>query len=457
MSAVNNLDREIIWFKRILNFRMLQRFHISVWPEKLENIPDEERELLLKAKTITDLIPPDISDDQTSYGWLVNNYQLNGWERITLMLALMPHLRPKILDVFLSGDTITTEFGGVKDTGHKGFLPTGETALFILAGDDLDLRFTLFELFDEKHKFKKANILSLEIPRRGEPELSGALIVSQEIIDIILRGQIRHPKYNADFPAKCITTEMNWEDLILSPITRRQVEEVKIWLKHRERLMDELGMRKRLKPGNKILFYGPPGTGKTLTAQLLGKFIERDVFRIDLSMVVNKYIGETEKNLAKIFDKAEHSNWILFFDEADALFGSRTKTSSSNDRYANQEVSYLLQRIEEYNGIVILASNMKGNIDDAFMRRFNGVVHFPFPKADERQQLWKKAFPEKIIFANDVDLRKIADKYEMSGGHITNIAAWCSLMALEKEDYVVNESMLREGLARELAKEGRTL
>jgi hypothetical protein len=386
----------------------------------------------------------------------VNNYKLNGWERFTLLLALAPHIRPKTLDVFFSKEN-STEYGGIKDTNHKGFLPTGETVMFVLADEDLDLRFSLMEMFDENHKFRKANILSLESQRKGEPELSGALTASREIIDLITRGEIRPPSYGGDFPAKKITTEMDWEDLVLSHTTRRQVEEVQIWLRQRERLMTELGMGKRLKPGYKILFYGSPGTGKTLTACLLGKYTKKDVFRIDLSMIVSKYIGETEKNLAKVFDKAEHADWILFFDEADALFGSRTKVSSSHDRYANQEVSYLLQRIEDYNGIVILASNMKGNIDDAFMRRFSSVVHFPFPKSEERQQLWQKAFPEKLNFSDEIDLRKLADKYEMSGAHITNIVAWCSLMALEKGDYKITETMLREGMSRELAKEGRTI
>jgi SpoVK/Ycf46/Vps4 family AAA+-type ATPase len=345
----------------------------------------------------------------------------------------------------------------VKDTAHRGFLPTGETALFLLCGDDLELRFSMLELFDEKHKFRKANILSINAPAKNEPELSGALTASNEIIDLIARGKIRPPNYGPDFPAKPITTDMDWSDLVLAQSTRKQVEEVQVWLRQRERLMSELGMGKRLKPGYKILFYGSPGTGKTLTACLLGKYTNKQVFRIDLSMIVSKYIGETEKNLAKVFDKAEHSGWILFFDEADALFGSRTKVSSSHDRYANQEVSYLLQRIEDYNGIVILASNMKGNIDDAFMRRFSSVVHFPFPKSEERHQLWQKAFPEKLNFSDEVDLKKLSDKYEMSGAHITNIVAWCSLMALEKGDYKVTDGMLREGMARELAKEGRTI
>jgi AAA+ superfamily predicted ATPase len=455
------LENEIFWFKRVLNFRMLQSYNKNEWPEKIKDLPGDEQEKLLAATQITDLQPPDVTGDKSSYGWLVNNYELNGWERIALVLALVPSVDPKILDVFFQKNQSTgmpvTEYGGAKTSGHKGFLPTGETLMFLAAGNDYELRFALLEMFSNDHKFRKANILSLESPAKDEPELSGALVASREIMDFIMRGQVRPPEYSNDFPAKRITTEMDWNDLVLSPSTKRQVEEVKIWLRNREKLSADLGMSKRLRPGYKVLFHGSPGTGKTLTACLFGKYTGKDVFRIDLSMIVSKYIGETEKNLAKIFDKADHSDWILFFDEADALFGSRTKVSSSHDRYANQEVSYLLQRIEDYKGIVILASNMKGNIDDAFMRRFNSSVHFPFPKPEERQLLWQKAFPEKLSLSDEVDLKKLSDKYEMSGANITNVVAWCSLMALENGDYLVTDSMLREGMAKELAKEGRTI
>ena len=134
---------------------------------------------------------------------------------------------------------------------------------------------------------------------------------------------------------------------------------------------------------------GPPGTGKTMTASLLGKEFNKDVYRIDLSQIVSKYIGETEKNLEKIFVKAEHKDWILFFDEADALFGKRSNVQSAHDKYANQEVSYLLQRVEDFSGLIILASNYKTNIDSAFVRRFNAIIHFPMPGHHERFELWR--------------------------------------------------------------------
>lgn len=454
VDTATSIAAELEWFRRVLNFRMLQSYNRVEWPEKLKSVSENEAKLLSGATSILDFDPPKPEADH-GYYWLVNNYKLNGWERILLLLTLAPHIQPDLLDAFLSEKH--NEYGGVKGTNHKGFLPTGQTAFFLLSENNHQLKSPLMQMLSAEHKFHKANILALESAPKGEPELSGALVPSREIIDIVTRGFVRPPEFGNDFPAKRITTEMTWDDLVLAPVTKRQVEEVKIWIRQRERLHTELGMAKRVKPGYKILFYGSPGTGKTLTACLLGQYTNKHVFCIDLSMIVSKYIGETEKNLSKVFDKAEHSDWILFFDEADALFGSRTKVSNSHDRYANQEVSYLLQRIEDYNGIVILASNMKGNIDDAFMRRFSSVVHFPFPKSDERLQLWKKAMPEKLSLAQEVDMKKLADRYEMSGANITNIIAWCALMALEKGDMMVTDAMLRDGMARELAKEGRTL
>ena len=148
---------------------------------------------------------------------------------------------------------------------------------------------------------------------------------------------------------------MAWDDLVLDDLVHEQVQEINTWLEHGATLMSDWGLYRKIKPGYRSLFYGPPGTGKTLTASLLGKTSGRDVYRIDLSMVVSKYIGETEKNLSKIFDTAENKNWILFFDEADSLFGKRTATNSSNDRHANQQTAHLLQRVEDFPGVVILA------------------------------------------------------------------------------------------------------
>jgi len=190
----------------------------------------------------------------------------------------------------------------------------------------------------------------------------------------------QQPTFSAEFLARKIGTELQWSDLVLPESTLEAIEEVKRWVLHGDTLLRDWGLRHRLHPGFTCLFHGPPGTGKTLSACLLGKHCGCDVYKVDLSMIVSKYIGETEKNLARIFDAAENKHWILFFDEADALFGKRTRVDDAHDRYANQEVSFLLQRIEEFAGVVILASNFKTNIDDAFLRRFHNVVEFPMPR-----------------------------------------------------------------------------
>ncbi|WP_431214056.1 ATP-binding protein [Puia sp. P3] len=176
--------------------------------------------------------------------------------------------------------------------------------------------------------------------------------------------------------------------------------------------------------------------------------MRKDVYKIDLSMVVSKYIGETEKNLELLFARAEDKGWILFFDEADALFGKRTSVRDANDKYANQEVSYLLQRIEDFNGLIILATNMKNNIDEAFIRRFNAILRFPFPEAAERKLIWKKSFPAGAEFAaapganggagvgvggaGVVDLPEVVKKYELAGGSIINVVHYASLKAVER-------------------------
>lgn len=178
-----------------------------------------------------------------------------------------------------------------------------------------------------------------------------------------------------------------------------------------------------------------------------------DVYRIDLSMVVSKYIGETEKNLAKVFDLAQNRNWILFFDEADALFGKRTTANSSNDRHANQEVAYLLQRIEDFPGTVILATNLLNNIDEAFLRRFQSVIYFPVPDQDMRLELWQKMLPAKWLEAEGGKMLEEMMRYELSGGAIANVIRRCALQLLANKDKILRQEVLLQAIHKELRKE----
>jgi len=408
---------------------------------------------------IYDIAPPDLSNDSSMYSQVVKHYKMGVGERIILLLSLAPHLQPHLLDVFYvknaNYDRGFTEFGGVKGQNHSGFIPTGETVAFILSANSLERRFAILEFFAEEHYFSKYKILKLASTQNDEPFLSGILSISVEYLNYFTSGTSQKPDYNINFPAKRITTQLDWDDLVLDQATLEEVLEVKDWIEYGDTLLNEWGMSKKIKPGFRTLFYGPPGTGKTLTASLLGKSAGLDVYRIDLSMVVSKYIGETEKNLANIFDQAQNKNWILFFDEADALFGKRTQTSSSNDRHANQEVSYLLQRVEDFPGIVILATNLKANLDDAFTRRFQSMIYFAIPGVDHRLKLWQQAFSDKSIHEDKVDLADIAEKYELAGGAIINVTRYCSMMALKRKSNIILQKDIVTGIRKEFGKEGK--
>lgn len=257
-----------------------------------------------------------------------------------------------------------------------------------------------------------------------------------------------------EFPAKRVTTVLEWGDMVVDYRVALALEEINTWINGQRTIMQEWGLERFLKAGYRALFYGPPGTGKTLAATLLGKRNDMDVYRVDLSMIVSKYIGETEKNLAQVFDMAENRRWILFFDEADALFGKRTSTTTSNDRHANQEVAFLLQRIEDFPGTVILATNLKSNLDEAFLRRFQAMVYFPMPDEESRKLLWQKMLPATWLQEDRDTLLGCAVKAELSGGSIANVIRSCALQLLATHTDKLSKEMLDYALKKELAKEG---
>ncbi len=349
------------------------------------------------------------------------------------------------------------QFGGVRGSNHRGLLPTGETAQFIIAGNNLERRITIQNLLLNESKLMKENIIELESVKEGEPLMSGRLLLSEEWLHKLLMNNETSPKFSSAFPAKQLLTPMNWDDLVLPVFTLDQINDITIWLQHNNAILNDEVLKRKIKPGYRVLFYGSSGTGKTLTAALLGKQFGKEVYRIDISQMVSKYIGETEKNLEKVFTKAENKNWILFFDEADALFGKRTNVQSSHDRYANQEVSYLLQRVEDYPGLLILASNFKSNMDDAFLRRFHSIIHFPNPKASDRLKLWQKTLPSTYKIEAKTNLNELAEKYDLNGAAIVNIVHYATLKAASRRDEFVYYNDIIEGIRKEYRKEERTM
>ena len=248
-----------------------------------------------------------------------------------------------------------------------------------------------------------------------------------------------------------------WDDIVLPAERISQLQEICRHAEYRHIVYGNWGFDRKLSYGKGVnaLFSGPAGTGKTMAAEVIANELQRDIYKIDLSQVVSKYIGETEKNLHRIFQEAYGSNAILFFDEADALFGKRSEVKDAHDRYANIEIAYLLQKMEEYDGITILATNLRKNIDEAFTRRMQFIVEFPFPDEEMRRRIWSIIFPKEMPISEEVNLDVLAERFRLSGGNIKNIAlagAFCAA----GDGGVVQMTHLIHAVRREYQKLGRT-
>lgn len=404
---------------------------------------------------------PVVAEDDDPFTLFIQHRRLTVDEFVMLITALVPHVLPgffeAILEKYLPQGGDFTPIGGVKGINTRSLLPTGETVMFLLAGEDLPRRAEVQQLLGSRHFFSKERLVYLEEMRVGEPVFSGRLILDPEQVQLFTLGYAAPPRTGTNFPAQQVETVLDWDDLVLNQQTRSQLQEIETWIRYNDALLFDWKMHRHVKPGFRALFYGPPGTGKTMAAGLLGKHTNHDVYRIDLSMIVSKFIGETEKNMAGLFEKAENKKWILFFDEADALFGKRTNVKDAHDRYANQEVSYLLQKIEEYPGLCILASNFKSNLDDAFARRFQCIVYFPVPKVAERLTLWQNTIPQAVELEESIALPQIAETYELTGSNIVNVVHFCCLQAMAGNTNIISMDNMVKGIKRELQKENKLI
>ncbi|MEU9671667.1 ATP-binding protein [Streptomyces bobili] len=251
-----------------------------------------------------------------------------------------------------------------------------------------------------------------------------------------------------------VECQASWDDLVLPADRLELLADIRDQIRHHHRVHTVWGFGERVKQGLSALFSGPSGTGKTMAAEVLARDLGLDLYKVDLSGVVSKYIGETEKNLARLFAEASATGAILFFDEADALFGKRTEVSDAHDRYANIETSYLLQKLDEHDAPVILATNLRQNLDEAFTRRIRFAVDFPFPEADSRMRIWRAHFPAQAPVAPDLDLRTLAKDFPVSGGSIRTIVLNAAFLAAA-DDSAIGQRHLLRGTRREYDKIGR--
>ncbi len=432
------IEEELHWLQNVIVTRLKLYFNQDGSHNSIKEIPF-----------------PDYSEYKGAYPDFIKQHALNSHDRLALILAFTPILKPQLFDSFLIKNSHTeqrfVEFGCVKKNDSERIFPTMETLLFILSGDNVEDKIQWTKYFSAHFLFVKKIILT-----ERSPLTTAILTPSAPIVETLIYERKYTPEFSLDIPARRLITMQQWDDLILDDYTMTQINEIQLWINHGERMLAEWELGKKIKPGYRALFYGPSGTGKTFTASLLGRYTGKEVYCIDLSMMVSKYIGETEKNLSKLFDIAENRNWILFFDEADALFGKRTGIKDAHDRYANQEVAYLLQRVEAYNGLIVLATNLKSNIDEAFARRFQNVVRFSIPDAEMRLRLWQRTFSPKTSFEKEVNLKEIAQKYAITGGTILNVVQYASLKAISRNNNIILNNDIIKGIRKEYYKLGKT-
>lgn len=394
---------------------------------------------------------------QGNYVDFVLDNHLQMPERLCLALSVASLLKPQLLEAFYISNNDTgwrfVEFGCVQDTQSTVLLPSVHTLLFLLCGVEVEARIAYLKYFAQHQLFTHHMVMQGGLQTNIQNE-AGVLQLQKAFIHQLIYNGEYTIAFSSTFPARRLETLHTWQDLVLPDYTMQQVEELKTWVEFGNTMLREWDMYGKVPQGYKVLFYGESGTGKTLTAGLLGKYTQKAVYVIDLSSVVSKYIGETEKNLAAVFDEAEKHDWILFFDEADALFGKRTNVKTAHDRYANQEVSYLLQRLETYKGLVVLSSNYKSNIDDAFARRFQSMIYFPMPDAALRLRLWQNTFSAHTHLHKSIDLNTIAADYKLSGGNIVNVVRYASLMAIKNNTNIIQHQDIIDGIVREFDKRG---
>jgi SpoVK/Ycf46/Vps4 family AAA+-type ATPase len=257
--------------------------------------------------------------------------------------------------------------------------------------------------------------------------------------------------------AELVPTVHSWDDIVLPTDTIAQLREITARARHLHQVYHHWGFNRKIATnrGLSALFTGPSGTGKTMAASIIARELGLELYRIDLSAVVSKYVGETEKNLGRVFDEAWRSNAVIFFDEADALFGKRSEVRDSHDRYANIEVNYLLQRMDSFEGIAILASNLAQNIDDAFQRRLQFMINFPFPEAGDRYHIWQRIWPAETPLAPDLDFRFLADRFKLNGGNIRNVVLQAAFLSATAGEPQVTMQHILAALLREIRKTGK--
>jgi len=327
----------------------------------------------------------------------------------------------------------------------------------MLAGGDLEARFKGAEIFNKKHPLFSQHILEFDEIGNGGIRMRGQLRISEEFLERLTTGKAFQPSYSSKFPLKPLTSDLDWSDLGLNPKLQKELQGILNWIKHEEDLLDNWGLSQHINAGYKSLFHGPSGTGKNLAAALIGKSTHREIYEVESSLLLGRHFRRNNEHIDSFFRTAERNDWILFFDEADSLFGKRTNVRESNSRYANQEVSYLRQKIEEYSGIILLAAETKEELEFPFP--LDASIAFPEPDSRQRLVLWTSIFggdDKKYQLAKDIDFQELASKFEVNREDIIQVLKYATTAAIGRNSNLIEKKDILEGIRRELTQDRKT-
>ncbi len=445
-ANVDCLQEELKWITDLVRFRV----------SGMKSVLDGKGEIWLSAPQL--ISAPVLPEG--AYREFVLKHELNYAERLLLIMCFSAAYDTDVLGHFCGIDPDEKKqyqcLGGRIDQDSYVFYPTLQTLLFLLAGKDR--RTSAKYLY---HLRKRSKLFVEQIVYFVKKEEDTGYWPNREVrldstyYDYFLFSE--RPRLDAGdhFPARLLQTDKTFDDLILPENTIAHLKPAMDYLRNQKKVFEKEGASGKIKGGHVMMLYGPPGTGKTLTASIIGRHLGVDVYAIELSQIVSKYIGETEKNIDKVFERLQDKNCIIFFDEADALFGKRTEVKDAKDKYANQETSHLLQKVEQCNALIILASNFKQNLDDAFTRRILTYVHIPPPEEEERFKMWRKGIPQAYEY-EPVDLpEKLAKNYQLTGANITNIIKLSCFDAEDTGTHKLTKERLEHFIRKELLKENR--
>lgn len=398
--------------------------------------------------------PPSLNDEKSEYVNLIHTLNLNKEERALLMLAYAPERAPEVLESLYKKDN---KYKLQIVRGMNLGLPTPETFIQILAGENLQKKAELNYLFVPEHPFYQKHILELEEKKEESTRNTRIIRIDSDYLDLLMYNEYRVPQYGSDFPATLAQTEYTLEQVKLDKTQIEKIEEIRAAIDYDHFMRNDLGMGKDMTPGYMALFYGEPGTGKTLTASVLGNLLNMKVFEVNVSNLVSKYIGETTKNLDRLFKKAAGKSWILVFNEADCLFGKRSHSNDDDDAgssHANQTISYLLDAIPRHNGVIILTTNMRHNFDKAFGRRISGEIHFKALNKEQAAEYLKEYIPKKMPLERETDLSKLFNFQSsyISIASLNNVVHRVIRRSLAKNEKVIRVDELERCIKDELLK-----